>query len=263
MTGGSEFYPIMKDKIAIVTGGGSGIGAATVTALAQAGARVLLVDVSPAAEATAAQVRAAGGECEFFQADVSDEASVVSYVEKALSWNGRVDIFVNNAGIEGSVTPITDYTVEVFDRVIGINLRGAFLGLKHVLKAMVAQKSGNIVNTSSVAGLRGSAGSCAYVASKHALLGLTKTAAMENAKFGIRVNAVCPGPIDTRMIHSISQMANPDDPNSVAAQMIARNPSGRMGTAEEVASTIYFLASDACPYLNGEAITIDGARTAV
>jgi NAD(P)-dependent dehydrogenase (short-subunit alcohol dehydrogenase family) len=255
---------MINGKTAIVTGGASGIGAATVKALSGAGAKVMIVDVAEAAGMELREkLRSEGAACEFFKANVSDEASVVQYVQRTIEWAGKIDIFINNAGIEGTVHPIMEYPVEDFDRVLAINLRGAFLGLKHVLKIMVAQKSGNVVNTASVAGLRGSVGMCAYVSSKHAILGLTKTAAMEVAKFGVRVNAVCPGPIDTRMIHSLSQMSNPANPTSVAEQMIARNPSGRLGTPEEVAQTILFLASDACPYLNGESITIDGARTAV
>jgi NAD(P)-dependent dehydrogenase (short-subunit alcohol dehydrogenase family) len=252
-----------RRKTVLITGGGGGIGAATARIFAEAGMQTLVVDISePAGLALEQEIKQSGGECRFFAADIREESSVEAYVSWAIAQTGAIDIFINNAGVEGSVVPISEYPTAEFDKVVAVNLRGTFLGLKHVLKHMQAANGGSIVNVSSVAGLRGSVGLCAYVASKHALLGLTKTAAIESARFGIRVNAVCPGPIDTRMIHAIAAMSNPDDSAGVR-DVIARNPSGRLGTPDEIANAIFYLASDACPYLNGEAVVIDGGRTAI
>ena len=254
----------LRDKTALITGGGGGIGAETASALAEAGARIALVDIDAAAgESTAKKLRAAGAEAIFIQADVTDEESVANYVAETVKKFGAVDVFFNNAGIEGKVAPITDYTVKDFDRVMAINVRGVFLGLKHVLKVMLPRKSGSIINISSVSGLRGTpVAMSAYIASKHAVIGLTRAAAIEAAPAGVRVNAICPGAIETRMIRSIEQMSNPENPAAVAETIKARNPMGRYGTPAEIARVVLFLASDLCPYVNGDAISIDGARTA-
>ena len=161
------------------------------------------------------------------------------------------------------MTPITDYDEDVFDQVLAVNVKGVFLGLKHVLPVMRRQKSGTIVNTASVAGVVGSPGLCAYVASKHAVLGLTKVAAGENAREGIRVNAICPGPIDTRMIHAIEGMINPSDPALVEQRYQASIPIGRYGTAQEVANLVMFLCSDLSGNITGGHHLVDGGRTSV
>lgn len=254
----------MEGKIALVTGGGNGIGKAACLEFARAGAKVMVVDIdATAGEVTVAAIRALGGEARAVRADVSQAADVQSYVEHTLSAFGRIDAFFNNAGIEGVISPLTDYSEENWDRVIGINLKGAFLGLRYVLPVMIAQKKGSIVNTASVAGTVGAPGMAAYSASKHAIIGLTRTAAGEVGKQGVRVNAVCPGPINTRMIQSLAQQLNPDDPAAIAKANVARNPMGRYGEPEEVARVVVFLASDESDYVNGVAWLIDGGRTAI
>lgn len=249
-------------KVALVTGGSNGIGRATALGFAGRGAKVVIVDRDTAGgEATAGIVRQKGGEALFVQADVTDARSVQAYVKKAVDTYGRIDCFHNNAGIEGKVANIVDYDEAMFDSVMSVNVRGVFLGMKYVLKQMLTQKSGAIVNTASTAGLMGSPGMPAYVASKHAVLGLTKTASGEVARQGIRVNAVCPGPIDTRMIQDLQKQLNPENPGKVAATYQASIPIGRYGTAEEVANTVLFLCSDLASNITGAHFVVDGGRT--
>src|SRR5579864_8259221 len=215
----------LRGKVALVTGGGGGIGGAACLEFAQAGAKVAVVDVSPEdGNAAVGKIQAMGGVARFFQADVSQAVNVQSYVAATLDAFGRIDAFFNNAGIEGRLSPVAEYSEEVWDQVISVNLKGAFLGLRYVLPVMLQQKSGSIINTSSVAGTVGAPGLAAYSASKHAIIGLTRTAAGEVGRQGVRVNAICPGPIDTRMIHSLEAMINPDNPGAVAASNTARNP---------------------------------------
>ncbi|MFZ5784613.1 MAG: glucose 1-dehydrogenase [Pseudomonadota bacterium] len=252
-----------KDKVALVTGAGNGIGRATALGFAARGARVVVVDRDAAGgEATAGVIRQKGGEALFVPADVTDAAAVQAYVKKAVDAYGRIDCFHNNAGIEGKVAPVAEYDEAMFDAVIAVNVKGVFLGLKYVLRQMLQQKAGAIVNTASVAGLTGSPGMPAYVASKHAVLGLTKTASGEVARQGIRINAVCPGPIDTRMIHDLEKQLNPNDPGKVEATYQASIPIGRYGTAEEVANTVLFLCSDLAGNITGAHFVVDGGRTA-
>lgn len=252
-----------KNKVALITGGGNGIGRATALGFASRGAKVVVVDRdATAGEATAGIVRQQGGEALFVQADVTQADSVKAYVDKAVATFGRIDCFHNNAGIEGKVASIVDYDDAMFDSVMAVNVRGVYLGLKYVLKQMIAQKGGAVVNTASTAGLMGSPGMPAYVASKHAVLGLTKTASGEVARQGIRVNAVCPGPIDTRMIHALEAQLNPSNPGKVTARYQSSIPIGRYGTAEEVANTVLFLCSDLAGNITGAHYVIDGGRTA-
>lgn len=251
-----------KNKVALVTGGGNGIGRATALGFAGRGAKVVIVDRDQAGgEAVAGIVRQQGGEALFVQADVTDAKSVQAYVKKAVDTYGRIDCFHNNAGIEGKVANITDYDEAMFDQIMAVNVRGVFLGLKYVLKQMLTQNGGAVVNTASTAGLMGSPGMNAYVASKHAVLGLTKTASGEVARQGIRVNAVCPGPIDTRMIQDLQKQLNPENPGKVAATYQASIPIGRYGTAEEVANTVLFLCSDLAGNITGAHFVVDGGRT--
>ncbi|OFW98046.1 MAG: hypothetical protein A3D94_03860 [Alphaproteobacteria bacterium RIFCSPHIGHO2_12_FULL_66_14] len=253
-----------QNKVALITGGGNGIGRATALGFAGRGAKVVVVDRdATGGEATAGIVRQQGGEALFVQADVTKATDVQDYVAKAVGAFGRIDCFHNNAGIEGTVSPIADYDEAMFDTVLAVNVRGVFLGLKYVLKQMLAQGTGGaIVNTASVAGLMGSPGMPAYVASKHAVIGLTKTASGEVARNGIRVNAVCPGPIDTRMIHDLEAQLNPANPGSVGARYQSSIPIGRYGTAEEVANVVLFLCSDLAGNITGAQYVIDGGRTA-
>jgi NAD(P)-dependent dehydrogenase (short-subunit alcohol dehydrogenase family) len=250
-------------KVALITGGGNGIGRAVALGFSSRGAKVVVVDRDHAAgEATAGILRQQGGDALFVAADVTQSADVQNYVKLALDKYGSIDCFHNNAGIEGSVAPTHQYDEEMFDRVMAVNVKGVFLGLRHVLPVMIKQGGGSVVNTASVAGLVASPGMPAYVASKHAVIGLTKTAAGEVARAGVRVNAVCPGPIDTRMIHSLEAMLNPDDPDSVGTRYQGNIPIGRYGTAEEVANLVIFLASSLASNITGAHYVVDGGRTA-
>ncbi len=254
----------LKGKVALVTGAGNGIGKAACLAYAATGARVFAVDIDGAAAlATRDAIRATSGEAEAYRADVSQAGDAQAYSREAIRHFGRIDCFFNNAGIEGVVASTMEYPEDVFDRVMAINLKGVFLGLKYVLPNMVERGSGSVVNAASVGGVVGAPGLCAYSASKHAIIGLTRTAAAEVAQFGVRVNAICPSAIETRMIDSLASMYAPGDPESVRDQFVARNPTRRYGLPEEVAQVVLFLTSDAASFVNGEALMIDGGRTAV
>ncbi|QQS10997.1 MAG: glucose 1-dehydrogenase [Rhodospirillales bacterium] len=253
-----------KDKVALVTGGGNGIGRASSLGFASRGAKVVVVDRDrTGGEATAGIVRQNGGEALFVEADVTDAAATRAYVKAAIDAYGRIDCFHNNAGIEGKVAPVAECDEAMFDQIIAINVRGVFLGMKYVLQHMLARGGGGaIVNTASIAGLIGSPGMPAYVASKHAVIGLTKTASGEVARQGIRVNAVCPGPIDTRMIHSLEAQLDPGQPDKVSARYQSSIPLGRYGTSEEVANVVLFLCSDLAANITGAQYVVDGGRTA-
>ncbi len=250
-------------KVALITGGGGGIGRATALGFALRGARVMVVDADvDSGRATADIIAQRGGTAAFVQADVTKSASVKDYVEKTLAAYGRIDCFFNNAGIEGTVVPTQDYDEAVFDRVIAVNLKGVFLGMQHVLRVMLKQGSGAIVNTASVAGLFGSPGMAAYVASKHGVLGLTKVASTDVAGLGVRVNAVCPGPVETRMMRSLESQRNPNDPAGVHAAYSAGIPTGRYALPEEIAGAVLYLCSDLSGDVTGTHIVIDGGRSA-
>jgi NAD(P)-dependent dehydrogenase (short-subunit alcohol dehydrogenase family) len=250
-------------KVVLITGAGNGIGRASALGFASRGAKVVVVDRDQAAgEATAGILRQRGSDARFVAADVTRSADVQNYVKATIEAYGAIDCFYNNAGIEGSVAPTAAYDEDMFDRVMAVNVKGVFLGLRHVLPVMIRQRRGSVVNTASVAGLVASPGMPAYVASKHAVIGLTKTAAGEVARQGVRVNAVCPGPIETRMIHSLEAMLSPDDPASVGSRYQSNIPIGRYGTAEEVANLVMFLSSDLASNITGAQYVVDGGRTA-
>jgi NAD(P)-dependent dehydrogenase (short-subunit alcohol dehydrogenase family) len=196
-------------------------------------------------------------------ADVTRAADVQAYVKAALDAFGRIDLFHNNAGIEGKVAPTAEYDEAVYDAVMGVNAKGVFLGLRHVLPVMIRQGSGAVVNTASIAGLVGTIGMSAYVASKHAVIGLTKVAAGEVGPLGIRVNAVCPGPIATRMVQDIARQVSPNNPEGVEQRYAGGIPLRRYGTAEEVANLVLFLCSDLASNITGAQYAVDGGRTAV
>jgi NAD(P)-dependent dehydrogenase (short-subunit alcohol dehydrogenase family) len=250
------------NKVALITGGGGGIGRASAIGFAERGAKVVVVDRNADdGENTAGLVRQRGGDARFVPADVSRSAEVQAYVKATLDAHGKIDCFFNNAGIEGTVAPTYDYDEADFDQVIGVNLKGVFLGLRHVLPVMMRQASGTIVNTASIAGLFGGPGMAAYAASKHGVLGLTKVAATDVARYGIRVNAVCPGPVDTRMMRALEAQRNPADPEAVVQANRNSIPIGRYATPEEVANTVLYLCSDLSGSVTGSYLVVDGGRT--
>jgi NAD(P)-dependent dehydrogenase (short-subunit alcohol dehydrogenase family) len=250
-------------QVALVTGAANGIGRATALAFAARGAKVVAVDRdATGVEKLVQEIGAKRGAALAVAADVTKSADVTRYVKAAVDAYGRIDCFFNNAGIEGKVMPVAEYDEAVFDAVIGVNLKGVFLGLRHVLPVMIAQGRGAIVNTASVAGITGTPGLAPYVASKHGVIGLTKSVSGEVARQGIRVNAVLPGPVDTRMIHSIEQMINPTDSEAVGARYQSSIPMGRYATVDEIASTVLFLCSDFASGVTGAQYVVDGGRTA-
>lgn len=246
-------------KFAVVTGAAAGFGLAVSTRLTAEGARVVMVD--RAAEALKESAASVPGSVPVV-ADVSQESEVDGYVARAVGEFGRIDLFFNNAGIEGRMAPMTELSVDDFDRVWAVNARGVFLGLRAVLKVMKEQNSGAIVNTASQAAIKGAAIFSPYVASKHAVAGLTRCAALEGAPFGIRVNGVAPGHIDTRMARDLTVQINPDDPEGVFERVSKSVPLGRYGTADEVASFVLWLLSDEASYVSGPTHLIDGALNA-
>jgi NAD(P)-dependent dehydrogenase (short-subunit alcohol dehydrogenase family) len=252
----------LDGKVAVVTGAAGVIGAATMRLLAERGARIVAVDRKPQELQTAIRDLPAAAQALAITADVSDEDEVAAYVRAATDTFGAIDVFYNNAGIEGDIAPITKYSLETFRRVLDVNVVGVFLGMKHVLPVMLQQNSGSIINTASIAGLIGSADIAAYTASKHAVIGLTKSAALECAATGVRVNCVCPGLIDSRMLSAIIEGRNPGNAPVPNARIVERIPARRLGHASEVASIVAFLASDEASYVSGSAYTVDGGRTA-
>ncbi len=249
---------LIEDKVALVTGGGSGIGRAAALTFAREGARVAVSDVVvEAGEETVQLIKNADGEAVFIKADVSQASEVDALIGKVVKAYGRLDCAHNNAGIEGNSAKIADYDEADWDCVIAINLTGVWLCMKYEIPQMLQQGGGAIVNTSSVAGLLGFRTGSAYVASKHGVLGLTKTAALEYAKSGIRVNAVCPGAIDTPMMGRIT-----DHRPHRAAKMAAGEPVGRMGTPQEIAEAVVWLCSDAASFVTGHPMTVDGGIVA-
>jgi len=255
----------LEGKVAVLTGGAGGIATATAGIMAREGASLLLVDRDEAALARAADaVRgrlADGARVETHVADVTTVEGTKGYVQAALDAYGRIDAFFNNAGIEGAITPIVEYPIEVFDQVIAVNLRGVFLGLQHVLPVMIEQNSGSIINTGSIASARGLANSSAYIAAKHAVVGLTKAAVSELGDRPIRVNAVLPGMIDTRMLRTLAgELGGEVDAGLAFMSQVA--PQQRTGRPEEVAAVVTFLCSDDASFVNGVGWPVDGGALA-
>src|SRR6202165_5081001 len=252
----------LDGKVAVVTGAAGVIGTATMRLLAERGARIVAVDRKPPELQAAIQDLPASAEALAITADVTSEDAVAEYVRAAVDQFGTIDVFCNNAGIEGDIAPITQYPLEAFRKVINVNVVGVFLGLKHVLPVMLKQNKGSIINTASIAGLIGSPDIAVYSASKHAVIGLTKSAALECTATGVRVNCVCPGLIDSRMLSAIIEGSNRSPAPVPEGKMVERIPARRLGQACEVASIVAFLASDEASYVSGSAYTVDGGRVA-
>lgn len=248
----------MSGKTVLITGALTGIGRATALAFAREGDNLVVSGRrDDAGQALAAELRALGAQAEFVRADVRNEADIRALVEATLARFGRLDIAVNNAGLEGQLGPITEQTAENWRDTFETNVLGVLLALKHELRAMQAQGGGAIVNLSSVAGQVGFAGASVYAASKHAVEGLTKSAALEGAGFGVRVNAVAPGPIQTAMLDRFTGGSA-----EAKAGFLGSIPARRAGTPEEIANTIVFLAGDQARYLTGQSVAVDGAYLA-
>lgn len=244
-------------KVAIVTGGSFGIGRATAVAFAKRGANVVVADwIEDKDNETINQIKNAGSDAIFVKCDVSNSDEVKSLVEKTIERFGRLDYAFNNAGIEGHSANTHECTEENFDKTISVNLRGVWLCMKNEIVQMLKNNKGAIVNCASVAGLNGFVGLPAYVATKHGVVGLSKTAALEYAMKGIRVNAVCPGVIHTAMVDRIT-----GKDKEVEKQFISMEPIGRMGNPEEVAEAVVWLCSDAASFVTGIAMPVDGGFT--
>lgn len=243
-----------SSRVALVTGGASGLGRVTAIALANEGAKVVVTDIAiTEGEATVQMITDAGGQAVFTKSDVTKSGDVEAMVQTVLKTFGRLDFALNNAGIDGVRARTADYPEDVWHRVIDLNLTGVFLCMKSELSVMVKQGGGVIVNMSSVAGVTGFPGHAAYTASKHGVIGLTKTAALDYAKAGIRVNAICPAYTHTPMLTRMLERS-PD----LEAKLVSRVPMQRLGTAEEIAKAVIYLFSDAAAFITGHSLVMDG-----
>ena len=248
----------LANKVAIVTGGSSGIGQAISLLFAREGAKVMIADIN-SADDTLATIRNAGGQAEFINTDVSDSSQVRRLVSETLRMLGAVDVVCNNAGVE-LLKLVTETGEDEWDRVIDINLKGPFLVSKYVLPHMISKKDGAIVNIASQLGVVGAERFSAYCASKGGLILLTKAMALECAKYGVRVNCVCPGAIETPMLDREVNLEN--RPDEARIRFLSKHPVGRLGRPEEVANAVLFLASDKASFITGEALLVDGAYVA-
>jgi NAD(P)-dependent dehydrogenase (short-subunit alcohol dehydrogenase family) len=247
----------MSTQIVLITGALTGIGRATALAFAQEGASVVVSGRRDAAGlALVTELRALGGEAEFIRADVRHEQDVQNLVDKTVARFGRLDVAVNNAGTEGKPGPVTEQTAESYAATFDTNVLGTLISMKHELRVMQAQGFGSIVNLSSTMGQRGAPGASLYTASKHAVEGLTKSAALEGAAFGVRVNAVAPGPIDTAMLDRFTGSADRK------AGLVAGVPLKRVGRPEEIADAIVFVASGKASFITGQIVNVNGGKTA-
>jgi NAD(P)-dependent dehydrogenase (short-subunit alcohol dehydrogenase family) len=247
----------MNNPVVLITGALTGIGRATALAFAHEGARVVVSGRrDDAGLALIAELRATGAEAEFIRADVRHESDVQNLVDKTVARFGRLDVAVNNAGTEGKPGPLTEQTAESYAATFDTNVLGVILSMKHELRVMQAQGSGSVVNLSSTMGHRGAPGASLYTASKHAVEGLTKSAALEGAAFGVRVNAVAPGPVDTGMLDRFAGNAERK------AGLIAGVPLKRLGRPEDIAAAIVFTASDKAAFITGQIIDVNGGKSA-
>ncbi len=249
-----------ENKVVLITGGTSGIGRATAIAFAKEGAKVVVSGRRKAEGIeTVTYVEKVGGQGLFVQSDVSDEAQVKSLVDTVVKEFGRLDIAFNNAGIEGNLAPIAEQTAENYQKVFDINVKGVFLSMKHEIPAMLKTGGGSIVNTSSIAGSLGFPAAAIYVASKHAVIGLSKTAALEVAKQGIRVNTVSPAAIQTDML---DRFIGDEQAEQKKQGFAAMHPVGRLGHVDEIASAVLYLSSPGASFITGTDLLVDGGFTA-
>lgn len=248
----------MDQPVVLITGALTGIGRATAIAFAREGNRLVVSGRhEEAGHSLAAELRTLGAEAEFLRADVRFEAEIRSVVEQTIERFGRIDAAVNNAGTEGRFDPIVEQSVDNYEATFAANVLGTLLSIKHEMRAMLAQSSGSIINLSSIFGQVGSAGASVYSASKHAVEGLTRSAALEGAAAGVRVNAVAPGPVATNMLERAVGGSE-----EAKAAVLSSVPAGRAATPQEIADTIVFLAGDKARYLTGQCIAVDGGYTA-
>lgn len=246
-----------KDKVVLITGAGSGIGRAAALAFAAEGANVAVVDVTEAAgQEVVAQIEAAGGSARFFRVDVTRAEQVDNLVRHVVETWGRLDITLNNAGVDNDMAPITETSEADFDRVMAVNVKGVWLCMKYAIAQMQKQGGGVVINTASALSLTVLPGSSPYNASKHAVAGLTKTCAVEYGAHNIRINAICPGVIRTPLLEK-----HPDLP-ALEKSLLPLHPIGRLGTVQEVADVILWLASDKASFVHGALVTVDGGWTA-
>lgn len=251
----------LDGKVAVITGGSGGIGAEAGRIFVREGAKVLLVDLQE--EPLKKAVQSVGGNnVSYAVADVTQPEQVQAYVRTAVERYGGIDISLQNAGIEGVVQPITDYPLDIFDKVLAVNVRGVWLGLKYLMPAMQKRGGGSIVITSSVAGIRGTPEISAYVTSKHAVIGMMRVAALEGAAHNIRVNTVNPAPTETRMMRSLEEGFAPGSAMHAKERIAATVPLRRYGSPEEVADVMLFLASDESRYCTGGVYMVDGGISA-
>lgn len=251
----------LKNKTAIITGGSGGIGKATAKTFTQEGAKVLLVDVDKESLVKAKE-EVGSSNLDYVVADVTNGKDVENYAKVAKDYLGSVDIFFNNAGVEGQVKPITEYPEEEFQKVIDVNVKGVWLGLKHIIPLMNGSNGGSIIITSSVAGLMGTANVSPYVASKHATIGIMKSVALECAPKKIRVNTINPSPVDNRMMRSLEDGFAPGKADEAKKSFEQSIPLGRYAESEEIGDLALFLASDESKFITGTVMTIDGGMTA-
>lgn len=254
---------MLKDKVAVITGAGGSLGRAVAERFANEGAKLVLVDLKEeAAKDTINAVKAITQDVHFVQANVTKKEEVQNFVNEAVEKFNRIDIFFNNAGIDAEVIQTSEYDEELFKRVMEVNTTGVFLGMKYILQVMQKQGNGSIINTASVHGTRGMINRSAYVASKHAVIGLTKTAAVENAQKNIRVNAVAPGPVFSEITKKVAKELNPDDPEEHFNIMRDLIPANRLGKPEDIANAVNFLASDETTFMTGAVVPVDGGMMA-
>ena len=254
----------MNGRVIVITGAAQGLGLATALEAAKQGASLALVDLNAdALKKAEATIHAAVPKANvlLLPSDVSKEDAVKKYIDDTVAKYGRIDGLYNNAGIEGRQAPLIDYDISMFKKVVDINLMGVYYGLRYVIPVMQKQKYGRIVNVASVGGIRAIRNQTAYVATKHAVTGITKSSALEYGEFGITTNAIAPGVIMTPMVEEAFRQVNPANPKLAEAESAKINPTKRFGQAEEVAKVVTFLLSEACSYVSGQTIAIDGGQS--